>query len=251
MRKVEQQPQISEKQESIFSRDSDLKAKKNNIIILIVIGLAAVMFAVLIAGVCGVFPSGSSNASSQDAASVMPGTAASGDVSSGASAAQAAGGIAAESAASKAASSGSSSSGQASTAGSRSDQGYVLPPASSGSGKTASSSQGRASSAHTASAPSEEEDNAFPAESANLAPASSAAIPDSYSGSAVSRAEFDSLKTGMTYDDVVAAVGGSGTIAEKNGAITIYEWKGYGSEGAYARISFKSGKLFSKYQFGL
>lgn len=80
---------------------------------------------------------------------------------------------------------------------------------------------------------------------------SSAAAPDDFSGSEVSRQEYDSLTTGMTYSQVAAAVGGEGSLTGKTGDTATYEWKGYGTNGAIVRIEFKSGKLAYKYQFGL
>lgn len=80
---------------------------------------------------------------------------------------------------------------------------------------------------------------------------SEAAGPDDFSGSKVSRQEFDALSEGMTYSQVVSAVGGEGNQTGKAGTSVTYEWSGYGSDGATVRIDFKGGKLAHKYQFGL
>jgi hypothetical protein len=78
-----------------------------------------------------------------------------------------------------------------------------------------------------------------------------AAGPDDFSGSKVSRQEFDTLTTGMSYSDVVSAVGGTGKLTNQSGNLQIYVWSGYGSESATVQIEFKSGALYRKYQFGL
>lgn len=71
----------------------------------------------------------------------------------------------------------------------------------------------------------------------------------------ISLAEFNSLKTGMTYEKVKSIIGGEGTVlAESDVAgikTIIYMWEGEGSIGANANCTFQNGKLISKAQFGL
>lgn len=75
---------------------------------------------------------------------------------------------------------------------------------------------------------------------------------DNFSGAKISREEFNNLQIGMTYSEAAAAIGGNGKRTLSTGNMQIYEWAGYGSsDGAFARLTFKSGKLAKKYQFGL
>lgn len=71
--------------------------------------------------------------------------------------------------------------------------------------------------------------------------------------------EFEQIKTGMTYEEVVAIIGGTGELSSEvnlgmgDEYITqIYVWYG---EGAFsignANITFQGGKVVAKAQFGL
>ncbi len=64
---------------------------------------------------------------------------------------------------------------------------------------------------------------------------------------------FNKLKTGMRYEDVVKILGSEGTVVSENEIggykTTMYQWKG----GYVANMNcmFQNGKLMSKAQFGL
>lgn len=68
-------------------------------------------------------------------------------------------------------------------------------------------------------------------------------------------AEFNSLKTGMTYDEAVKIIGGGGTLSSESEVAGIktsmYTWDGEGDFGANANAMFQDGKLVQKAQFGL
>lgn len=71
----------------------------------------------------------------------------------------------------------------------------------------------------------------------------------------ISKAEFEQIKTGMTYEEVVKIIGGEGNLLSetKIGNIhsVMYEWDGEGMIGANANFIFQNGKLQTKSQFGL
>lgn len=70
--------------------------------------------------------------------------------------------------------------------------------------------------------------------------------------------EFNSIETGMTYEQVVEIIGGEGTVLSESDITgnpqyktTIYTWDGSGTLGANANVTFQGGKVVSKAQFGL
>ena len=70
--------------------------------------------------------------------------------------------------------------------------------------------------------------------------------------------EFNSIETGMTYEQVVEIIGGEGTVLSETDVTgdaqyktTMYSWEGKGNLGANANITFQAGKVVSKAQFGL
>lgn len=73
-------------------------------------------------------------------------------------------------------------------------------------------------------------------------------------GVTITLSEFDQLQPGMTYERVVAIVGGEGTVQSQyeSGSFNSisYEWKGE-DEFSTALVSFQDGGLNSKNQFGL
>jgi hypothetical protein len=91
-------------------------------------------------------------------------------------------------------------------------------------------------------------DHADPATATTTAPA-----PPPPSG--MTRAIFDQIQTGMSYDQVVALVGQPGTLqAETNIAgydDKVYMWRGVGGLGANANVTFQNSQVVSKAQFGL
>jgi hypothetical protein len=69
--------------------------------------------------------------------------------------------------------------------------------------------------------------------------------------------EFNKIKNGMTYEEVVKIVGGEGTLQSEAGdgqyKISMYSWEGEGDLGANANITFEGTKkkVTAKAQFGL
>lgn len=79
----------------------------------------------------------------------------------------------------------------------------------------------------------------------------------------ISKKEFESLKTGMTYNEVVSIIGGEGELLSQVNIAgddeldipgydtRIYMWEGEGSIGANANVTFQNNKLVAKAQVGL
>ena len=73
----------------------------------------------------------------------------------------------------------------------------------------------------------------------------------------ISKAEFDAIKNGMTYEEVVKIIGSEGEVMSETGEegtdlhTIIYSWDGEGEIGANANFTFQGGKLQNKAQFGL
>ena len=71
--------------------------------------------------------------------------------------------------------------------------------------------------------------------------------------------EFEQIKNGMTYEQVTEIVGSTGEIVVETGTpgdqfhTVTYQFKGEGSMlgGAYAQLTFQSGKLKTKVQMGI
>lgn len=70
--------------------------------------------------------------------------------------------------------------------------------------------------------------------------------------------EFNKITTGMTYQEIVAIIGGEGTVmsetslGDKEEYHTImYMWEGKGTLGANANVTIQGGKVVSKAQAGL
>jgi hypothetical protein len=80
----------------------------------------------------------------------------------------------------------------------------------------------------------------------------SAAAPERSSG--VTMAKYQQLRTGMTYDEAVAVLGGPGEEMSSNEIAGIrtamYMWRGE-SMGANMNAMFQNGRLIQKAQFGL
>lgn len=75
--------------------------------------------------------------------------------------------------------------------------------------------------------------------------------------SKITKAEFDAIQSGMTYEEVVAIIGSEGEMLSEVGSkgeqfhTVMYEWKGIGDFGANANFTFQEGKMEMKAQFGL
>lgn len=67
--------------------------------------------------------------------------------------------------------------------------------------------------------------------------------------------EFESIQTGMSYEQVCEIVGGTGEISSQSSVagyeMAIYIWEGSGTLGANANVTFQNGKVCAKAQFGL
>ena len=78
---------------------------------------------------------------------------------------------------------------------------------------------------------------------------------DDYPPWGVTLRQFESLRPGMTEDQVSVILGGRGTpISESSigGSETVmYTWDGYGRAGANMNATFRNGRLIGKAQFGL
>ena len=73
----------------------------------------------------------------------------------------------------------------------------------------------------------------------------------------ISKDEFEQIKTGMTYEEIVKIVGSEGELLSEVGSpgdelhSAVYMWEGEGSLGANANVTFQGGKVIAKAQFGL
>lgn len=74
----------------------------------------------------------------------------------------------------------------------------------------------------------------------------------------ISKDEFDSISTGMTYGEVVEIIGSEGEVLSEvdldlgdEFKTIMYFWEGEGSFGANANITFQGGKVTAKAQIGL
>lgn len=69
--------------------------------------------------------------------------------------------------------------------------------------------------------------------------------------------EYNKIETGMSYDEVKNIIGSDGEVSSETGKegddihIVIYSWKGKGSTGANALITFSNGEVETKAQAGL
>lgn len=73
----------------------------------------------------------------------------------------------------------------------------------------------------------------------------------------MNKAEFDQLKSGMTYEEASAIIGGPGEVISESGNpgdqfhTVMYQYEGEGDLGANANLMFQGNKLQNKAQFGL
>ena len=95
-----------------------------------------------------------------------------------------------------------------------------------------------------------------PAPATNPAPAPAPAVTPTNDPN-MSKAEFDKIQNGMTYEAVVKIVGGPGEMTVETGTkgddyyTVAYSFKGENGLGANAQLMFQGGKLNTKAQFGL
>lgn len=67
----------------------------------------------------------------------------------------------------------------------------------------------------------------------------------------ISKAEFEKIDEGMTYEEVVDIIGSKGELISSSGGAKMYSWKGNGTLGANANVTFLDGKVEGKAQTGL
>ena len=71
----------------------------------------------------------------------------------------------------------------------------------------------------------------------------------------ISKAEFEALETGITYEEAVVIIGGEGELSSQVNVAgydtKMYTWEGEGSIGANANATFQNNTLTSKAQYGL
>ncbi|MDZ4632287.1 DUF3862 domain-containing protein [Bacillus cereus] len=71
----------------------------------------------------------------------------------------------------------------------------------------------------------------------------------------MTKAEFEQIQNGMTYEEVVKIIGSDGELQSEStvGDYTskLYTWKGEGGLGANANITFQNNEVQAKSQFGL
>lgn len=73
----------------------------------------------------------------------------------------------------------------------------------------------------------------------------------------MTKAEFDQLKSGMSYEEASAIIGGPGEVISESGNpgdqlhTVMYQYEGEGDLGANANLMFQGNKLNNKAQFGL
>ena len=77
------------------------------------------------------------------------------------------------------------------------------------------------------------------------------------SSSTISKAEYEQINNGMSYQEVCDIIGGEGELLSESGTsddsyyVQIYMWQGNGIIGANANLTFMGGKLYTKAQSGL
>lgn len=73
----------------------------------------------------------------------------------------------------------------------------------------------------------------------------------------MNKAEFDQLKSGMSYKECTVIIGGPGEVVSESGSpgdqfyTVMYQYKGDGELGANANLMFQGDKLANKAQMGL
>lgn len=73
----------------------------------------------------------------------------------------------------------------------------------------------------------------------------------------ISKAEFDQIQNGMTYEEVKGIIGSEGEVLSETGSAgdqfhtIMYKWDGEKGFGANANFTFQEDKLQNKSQFGL
>lgn len=74
-------------------------------------------------------------------------------------------------------------------------------------------------------------------------------------GKTITKAEYNRITYNMTYSQVKFLIGGPGELEVSSyigrELTEIYSWKGNGSVGANANITFQDGKVIGKAQYGL
>lgn len=95
------------------------------------------------------------------------------------------------------------------------------------------------------------------AEKPTATPAPPTPTPQPKNKETISKAEFDAIKNGMTYEEVTKIIGGPGEVMSESGNAgeefhtVMYMYKGEGGLGANANMMFQGNKLMNKAQLGL
>lgn len=96
-----------------------------------------------------------------------------------------------------------------------------------------------------------------PATTAPAAKPAATPTPAAKNKPTMTKAEFDQLKSGMTYEEATAIIGGPGEVMSESGSkgedlhTVMYQYKGEGDFGANANLMFQGNKLNNKAQMGL
>lgn len=81
--------------------------------------------------------------------------------------------------------------------------------------------------------------------------------PENTVSGKITKEDFDKIKDGMTYEEVVKIIGSEGEVMSESGSegdpshTIMYSWEGEGDIGANANMTFQGGELVNKAQFGL
>ena len=91
----------------------------------------------------------------------------------------------------------------------------------------------------------------------NDTPQQAAPTPAPEPKKGITKAEFDQIQNGMTYEQVVQIIGSEGEVMSESGQkgdqyyTVMYTWEGESGFGANANAMFQGGKMVNKAQFGL
>ena len=91
----------------------------------------------------------------------------------------------------------------------------------------------------------------------NDTPQQAAPTPTPEPKKGITKAEFDQIQNGMTYEQVVQIIGSEGEVMSESGQkgdqyyTVMYTWEGESGFGANANAMFQGGKMVNKTQFGL
>jgi hypothetical protein len=94
-----------------------------------------------------------------------------------------------------------------------------------------------------------------PAATSSTPPPTLSKVPVPLGTEVITKAEYDQITNGLTYDEVEAIAGGPGHLSSRveGDAMTteIFTWDGNGPAGSNANVSFEAGHVTSKAQYAL